>query len=73
MGNDTGISALGKDEVVTGADLMKARLFQGLAESAELTSEVFADLNAACAWLGIEPADASPSIAELRELMVRGS
>jgi hypothetical protein len=57
--------------IVTGADLMKARLFQGLAESADLTSKVFTDLSAACSWLGVAPADATPSISELRELMIR--
>lgn len=59
--------------IVTGADLMKARLFRGLAESAEVTSEVFTDLNAACAWLGIESAEATPSIAALRESLIRDS
>ena len=57
--------------IMTGAEQKKARLFQDLAESAQVEVRVFADLRGASEWLGIDPAKAEDSIARLRETLLR--
>ena len=59
--------------IVTGADVKKARLFRDLAESAQVNSEVFPNLEAACSWLAINAAEAAGVIAGLREKLIRES
>lgn len=57
---------------VTGVELKRIRLFQRLAEAAEVTAEVFSRHGDACTWLEVDSSLAAERIAAVREVLRRG-
>ncbi len=58
--------------VLEGGDLEKLRFYKLIAEQAQLNVEIFHDLPAACAWLGVDQSRVAEILAETRKMIGGG-